>query len=157
MKKTISLLLITLIACACIAQDLSGNWEGFIKKTGNDTPYQYALSLTKKEGSYQGQSLIKYFDQNWYCTNHVVGERSGDFFFYAHRDFIEHVHERGAFWLMPRGTLRYDPIKEKLVGWVDAYDPHTNSISKRHDYVELYRKTRLVNNVPSLPTIAERK
>lgn len=153
MNKLIIIVLLFFAWINLSAQNLSGEWTGFIKKRGNNEPYQYALSLTRTEEGYVGRSLIRYFDEEWYCINQVQGRSGGGFFFYAHQDFIEQHHERGAYWLMPRGALQYDPVKEKLVGWVDVYDPYTKSISKRHDYVELYRKKRLVDVVLSLPTI----
>ena len=78
--------------------------------------------------------------------------QDGGVLFFEENKFLTHHHERGAYWLMLQGKLRYDKKNDKLYGTLDAYDKYTKSIFQNHDYVELQRQQKtFVAVAPTLP------
>lgn len=152
MKKLFTLISFCLCCLSLSAQNLSGQWSGTIKKSFEEKPFLYELSIVENAG---GQSAIKYKDEEWHCQKAHRGQVANNKYIYADSRFIIHHHDRGAYWLMVRGTLQYDAEKDMLYGWVDAYDFYTKSLYKEHDYVELYRKKDRVAVAASLPVICK--
>lgn len=140
MKKIIKSLLFTLLVFSVNAQDLTGEWVGTIQKNTNSYPYIYSMSIKQADREVKGNSQINYKEEEWFCTKKMDGVVIGGSLLYAETVFIEHHHERGAYWMLIQGKLNYDKENDKLYGWVNAFDPHTYSLYKKHDYVELWRK-----------------
>jgi len=149
MKKLFTSIFLCCLPFFFFAQNLSGEWAGTIKKSFNEKPFSYEITIENNAG---GQSAIKYKDEEWHCQKAHRGSVKNNKYSYEDKRFIIHHHDRGAYWLMVKGTLNYDSEKDKLYGWVDAYDYITKSLYIEHDYVELYRKKENIVTVPNLPT-----
>lgn len=124
------------------AQNLNGIWEGECKKhESNSLSFEMSMDIFQdKNGEVEGSCKIAYRKEPWHCEKSFGGKVAKNKFYFQDTKFRVHKHDRGAYWLMLKGTLTYDAEKDELSGWVDAYDLNTSDYFKQHDYIKLRRK-----------------
>lgn len=139
--KNIILTFLLFLGGIAKSQDLTGHWVGECKKWElSSVGFNMTMDIVQEGKQVKGQNHIAYKNEPWYCVKNLKGEIEGSTFYYEDKAFVEQKHEFGSYWLVLSGHLKYDPKKDKLFGWVNAYDPNYNEWFEKHDYIELYRK-----------------